>query len=144
MNIEKFEMPEITEEKLLKMYETIKPLVYDTTKAKMRYISLNVERGQLRNIAFNWSPIFLSSPTIDRPKLKSFKSVKFLSSSYPAMFKPSVAEVFAFAQSDEEILKDAIAFSVEFIAMHESGEGNIGLATFYKRERPIAKKAIKA
>lgn len=140
MNVEKFEILEITEEKLLGMYKTIKPLAYDSTKAKMRYVSLDVKLGHLRNKAFTWSPTFLSSPTIDRPKLKSFKSIKFLSSSYPGLWKPSVEEVFAFAQSDEEILKDAIAFSVEHVAMHESGEGNIGLATFYKRERPIAKK----
>lgn len=143
MNIEKFEIPEIIEEKLLEMYKTIKPLVYDSNKAKMRYVSLDAERGHLRNTAFTWSPAFLSSPTIDRPKLKSFKSLKFLSSSYPALWKPSVEEVFAFAQSDDEILKDAVAFRVEYLAMHESGEGNIGLATFYKRERPITKKAIK-
>ena len=140
MNVEKFEIPEITEEKLLKMYETIKPLAYDSTNAKVRYVSLDAERGHLRNTAFTWSPAFLSSPTIDKPKLKSFKSIKFLSSSYPTFWKPSVAEVFAFAQFDEEILQNAIAFCVEHVAMHESGAGNIGLATFYKRERPIAKK----
>lgn len=140
MNVEKFEIPEITEEKLLEMYETIKPLAYDSPKAKMQYVSLDVKLGHLRNKAFTWSPAFLSNPTIDRPKLKSFKSIKFLSSGYPALWKPSVAEVFAFAQSDEEILQDAIAFSVEHVAIHESGEGNIGLATFYKRERPIAAK----
>lgn len=140
MNIEKFEIPEITEEKLLEMYKTIKPLAYDSTKAKMRYVSLDIKFGHLRNKPFTWSPAFLSSPTIDRPKLKSFKSIKFLSSSYPGLWKPSVAEVFAFAQSDEEILQNAIAFSVEHVAMHESGEGNIGLATFYKRERPVATK----
>lgn len=130
MDVEKFEIPEITEEKLLKMYETIKPLVYDPDKGKMRYISLDVD--ELRNTAFTWSPIFLSSPTIDIAKLKSFKTVRFLTSSYPMLWKPSVEEVFAFVQSDEEILKDAVAFSVEYIAIHESGEGSIGFATFYK------------
>ena len=65
MDIEKFEIPEITEEKLLEMYKTIKPLAYDSNKAKMRYVSLDAERGHLRNTAFTWSPTFLSSPSID-------------------------------------------------------------------------------
>ncbi len=138
MDAEKFEIPEITEEKLLEMYETIKPIVYDSTKATFRFIQLDIEKQQLRNRVFTWAPDFLPNPTVNRPKLKTFKSVKFLSSGYAALWKPTVAEVFAFAQSDDEILKDAVAFRVEYLAMHESGTGSIGLATFYKRERPIA------
>lgn len=130
----KFVIPNIELKKLNKMYETLKPLVYDKQKEKLRYIELNLEEDQLRVTAFTWNPKFKKGR---QAALKSFKSAHFLSSSYHGLWKPSVEEVFAFIQDNTEILKDAVAFSVEAIAIHESGKGIIGLATFYKRERPI-------
>lgn len=137
--MENFKIPEISKEKLDSMYETLKPMVYDKEHGCLRYIELNIEAGNLTNKAFVWEPIFAPISKSKRPELIAFDSAKFLSSSYLALWKPSVAEVFAFIQNNEELLKDAVAFSVEHIAIHESGSGNIGLATFYKRARPIAK-----
>lgn len=137
--MEKFEIPKISEKKLEKMYETLKPLVYDAKTASFRHIELNVEAGNLRNKAFPLEPDFTPIGKGRKPKLVAFDSAKFLSSSYPVFWKPSVEEVFAFIQDNKELLKDAVAFSVEHVAMHESGRGNIGNATFYKRARPVAK-----
>lgn len=137
--MEKFKIPEISKEKLESMYETLKPMVYDKEHGCLRYIELNIEAGNLINKAFTMHPDFVPNEKNRRPKLVAFDSVRFLSSSYPALWKPSVEEVFAFIQDNKKLLKDAVAFSVEHIAIHESGEGNIGNATFYKRARPIAK-----
>lgn len=132
--MDKFIIPDIELNKLNEMYKTLKPLVYDVLKEKLRYIELDAERDQLRVTAFTWNPKFKAGRQV---KLKAFKSAHFLSSSYHGLWKPSVEEVFAFIQDDKELLDEAIAFSVECIAIHESGKGQIGLATFYKRERSI-------
>lgn len=130
--MEKFKIPDIPLDKLNEIYKTIKPLAYDSEKGKLRYVELDAEKDQLRVTAFTWKPKFKAGR---QAALKSFKSAHFLSSSYHGLWKPSVEEVFAFIQEDKEILDNAVAFSVEHIAIHESGQGQVGLATFYKKER---------
>ena len=141
-NIE-FVIPEISKEKLESMYKTLKPMVFDKQSGYFRYVELNVEAGNLTNTAFTWEPKFVPEKKSRKPNLIAFDTVEFLSNSYPAFWKPSVEEVFAFIQDNKELLKHAVAFSVDHIAMHKSGLGNIGNATFYKRARPVIKKKEK-
>ena len=134
MSAVEFKIPEITDEKLLKMYESIKPVIYDKSVHMYRTIILNVEKGELKNKAFTWSPEFEKDNEINPEELEYIKTIEFLSESYCGMWKPSVSEVFAFAQDDKDIVRDAFVFQVEFEGHHESGRGNIGIASFYRRK----------
>ncbi len=134
MSISKFEVPEITDEKLLKMYESIKPVIYDKSVHMYKTVMLNADKGELKNKAFTWSPEFEKDNDINPEELEYIKTIEFISESYCGMWKPSVSEVFAFAQNDEDIIRDAFVFQVEFEGHHESGRGNIGIASFYRRK----------
>lgn len=140
MSIDEFKIPEITDEKLLEMYKAIKPVIYDKSVHMYKTVVLNVEAGNLKNKAFTWSPEFEKDNDINPEELEYIKTIEFLSESYPGMWKPSVSEVFAFAQDDEDIIRDAFVFQVEFEGHHDSGRGNIGIASFYrKRVKPKQK-----
>ena len=134
MSAVEFKIPEITDEKLLKMYESIKPAIYDKSVHMYRTIILNVEKGELKNKAFTWSPEFEKDNEINPEELEYIKTIEFLSESYCGMWKPSVSKVFAFAQNDEDIARDAFVFQVECEGHHESGRGNTGIASFYRRK----------
>ena len=129
----KFEIPEITEEKLLKMYESIKPVIYDKSVHMYRTVILNIDKGELKKV-FTWLPEFEKNNDINPEELEYIKTIEFLSASYPGMWKPSVEEVFSFAQNDEDIVRDAFVFQVEFEGQHDSGRRNIGIASFYRRK----------
>ena len=139
----KFEIPEITEEKLLKMYESIKPVIYDKSVHMYRTVILNIDKGESKNKAFTYSPEFEKDNDINPEELEYIKTIEFISESYCGMWKPSVKEVFAFAQNDEDIIRDAFVFQVEFEGHHDSGRGNIGIASFYRRKAKQKPKSYK-
>ena len=143
MSIDEFKIPEITDEKLLKMYESIKPVIYDKSVHMYRPVILNIEKGELKNKAFTWSPEFEKDNCINPEELEYIKTIEFLSESYCGMWKPSVSEVFAFAQNDEDIARDAFVFQVEFEGHHESGRRNMGIASFYRKKVKVKPKSYK-
>ena len=142
MSIDEFKIPEITDEKLLEMYKTIKPVIYDKSVHMYRVVILNLDKGELKKV-FTWLPEFEKNNDINPEELEYIKTIEFLSASYPGMWKPSVEEVFAFAQDDEDIIRDAFVFQVEFAEHHSSGEGNIGIASFYRKKVKAKPKSYK-
>lgn len=121
----------ITDERLIELSKTLKPVVRKTVinDSKLFYI----EDINPRKTTITWDPKF----TAEAIGLVEHSRVSFFSYSYPALWKPSIAEVLVEVQNDETIIKECVAFEVLHIGMEViEGKGNYGTAIFYKLELP--------
>lgn len=126
-----FNIPEITDEKILDIYSKIK--LVNVTDDSIRLVKIDESNIKSFRNAFNYH-LQYEEDSSDYSNIEMFVAVYFYSSSYPLFWKPKIEEVFGVVQDNENILNNACAFSVEFVAMHDKGKGNIGLATFYKKK----------
>lgn len=96
----KFEIPEITEERLKELAKRIRPVVRNRNNA-LAYI----KPCDLRKVAFTWDPKI----TRKADNLVKHATIKTLHTwAYYGMFKPSIAEVLA--QIPEDLIEDTVAF----------------------------------
>jgi len=121
---EDWKFPRISNLRVNELSSKIKPVVLNEEN-KLFYI----EDVDPVRTAFTWDPTFTDEAT----DLEEIDKVYTLHSSYPGLFKPSMEEIFCFIQ-DREDIDDIVAVSVSFLEHHNSGSGNIGLTTIYKRK----------
>ena len=116
-------MKTIETEVLNKLYVDLKPIVRKDTKM------FTIQDVDLVNTAFTWSPTLAN----EVENLEEYDRVQFFSYSYPALWKPSVEEVFVEIQDRQDIISNCKYFEVIHDRMDtENGEGNFGIAIFYK------------
>lgn len=127
MNIQEKEwnIPQISEELVHELFETIKPVIYNQEQG-ICYIE---DVDPIRQ-AFAWDPT-ITSPA---DGLIEMDSVSTLHSSYPGLWKPSMEEIFAVIQ-DRPDLDMVAAVRVELFCAHPSGRGNIGMTTLCRKEQ---------
>ena len=120
---QKFEIPEMSNEQIVRWYATIKPIVHKNgTPCYLRKLS----EKELTNSAYTW----LNNPkdfaeAVDYNKLSVIADIKMLHTwGYYGFFKPSVGEVIR--QIPPRIIKDVVAF--EIIC------GAIGMNSIYNAE----------
>lgn len=117
----------ISNEKLEELCKTIKPVV--RKDGKLFYI----EDIDPRSTAITWGPKIKAEAI----GLVEYTRVPFFSYSYPAFWKPSIAEVLVEIQDDTKFIRDCVAFEVVHAGMDTTeGKGNYGTAIFYKLELP--------
>jgi hypothetical protein len=118
-------IPEIGFIRLSNLFNQIKPIVIHPSDNKFYYL----EDVDPIKQSFVWNMVF----TKKAKKLEKFDTVFSLHTSYPGLWKPSMEEVFAFIQNHPKI-NETVAVSVEFLDHHESGNGNIGKITLYRKK----------
>lgn len=121
----------ITNERLLELSKTLKPVVRKTVinDSKLFYI----EDIDPRSTTITWDPKIKDEAI----GLVEHSRVSFFSYSYPALWKPSIAEVLVEVQNDNSIIQNCVAFEVVHSGMDViEGKGNYGIAIFYKLELP--------
>ena len=116
---------EISDEKLVELSKTLKPVV--RKDGKLFYI----EDIDPRTSTITWNPKIKAEAI----GLVEYIRVPFFSYSYPALWKPSIDEVLVEIQDDTKFIRDCVAFEVVHAGMDTTeGKGNYGTAIFYKLE----------
>lgn len=115
----------ITDERLLELSKTLKPVVRRGGK------HFYIEDIDLRDETITWDAK-INDVAIG---LVEHSRVSFFSYSYPALWEPSIAEVLVEVQNDNSIINECVAFEVIYKYMDTNeGKGNYGKAIFYKLE----------
>jgi hypothetical protein len=125
--VDEWKIPVITDERLEELLKRISPVVRNSDKNNKLYY---IEDVDPKTQAFTWSPTF----TKKAKKLVEIGYTFSLHSSYPGLWKPSMQEVLAFIQ-DIPNIDEVTAVEVTFVEHHQSGNGNIGKVTLYKKEK---------
>lgn len=124
---EKFELPKISKEEVAALAKRIKPTIR-SAEGQLSYIKEFDNVDDMFKKSFTWEPE-VTEPADD---LVEVDRTFFLSTGYPAMWKPTISEVFAFIQDMPNI--DLIcAFETDYISQHKTGEGSIGRVKLYMK-----------
>jgi len=120
-----FDFPEISNEKVIEMFKKIKPVIRNKFDILMYIEDVDpIERS------FTWDP--KHTLEADNLELITDKECFMLSESYPGLWKPSMKEVFSFLQ-DNFYIDEIAAVEINFLAHHDSGDGNIGRVKIFRK-----------
>jgi len=123
--VDKWDIPKITNSKLKCLFKRIKPIMLNPKYNDFYYI----KKVNPKKKVFIYKPKFKKSAKVGKKLIKLGQTFS-LHGSHPSLWKPSMEEVLTFIQ-DEPYIEKVVAISIEFLAHHESGLGNIGKITMY-------------